>query len=70
MKSGSSGSVPASPDEGHVRLNSKYKGVSAAGNGWKSQAQVNGSLRYLGIFKTPEEAARQHDVAVRFGRSA
>lgn len=40
---------------------SKYIGVSAKGLGWQSQIRINGKCKYLGIFKTENEAAEKYN---------
>jgi len=51
---------------------SGFKGVSLQGLKWKAQIRVNGRHVHLGMFDTPEEAARVYDqAAVRhFGEFA
>lgn len=52
----------------------RYKGVRLDASGWwYASIRVNGVRKHLGIWKTPEEAARAYDMAARevhgdFGR--
>lgn len=41
----------------------KYKGVNKCGGRWQSNIRVNGCLKYLGSFKTKEEAAEAYNCA-------
>jgi hypothetical protein len=43
---------------------SGYKGVSPYRGRWQATIRVNGKLRWLGTYDTPEEAARVYDDAV------
>lgn len=48
------------------------KGISRVGRRWQAQIKHAGRSRYLGLFGTPEGAARAYDVAARelFGAHA
>jgi len=43
---------------------SRYKGVSPYRGKWQATIRLNGKLKWLGSFETPEEAARVYDDAV------
>jgi hypothetical protein len=43
---------------------SGFKGVSPYRGRWQATIRVNGKLRWLGTFNTPEDAARAYDDAV------
>jgi hypothetical protein len=43
---------------------SGYKGVSPYRGRWQATIRLNGKLRWLGTFNTPEDAARAYDDAV------
>ena len=47
---------------------SGFIGVSKLGGKWRAEFAVSGKNRYLGLFKTPEEAARARDSAVKSHR--
>jgi hypothetical protein len=51
---------------------SRYKGISPNGAGWKAEIGVRGVKRYLGTFASPTDAARAYDEAARaeFGEFA
>lgn len=41
--------------------NTTYRGVQKHRNRWKAYISVEGTARYIGSYKTPEEAARAYD---------
>lgn len=43
---------------------SGYKGVSPYRGRWQATIRLNGKLRWLGTYETPEDAARAYDDAV------
>lgn len=47
----------------------KFKGVYACkgsgSNGWQAQIRVGGTMNHLGVFRSPEEAARAYDEQAR-----
>lgn len=42
----------------------KYKGVSPYRGKWQATIRIDGKLKWLGSFETPEDAARAYDDAV------
>ncbi|MBB20243.1 MAG: hypothetical protein CMP20_12390 [Rickettsiales bacterium] len=42
-----------------------YKGVYRKGNRWKAEITITEGRKYLGLFKTPEQAAIAYDAAAR-----
>lgn len=38
-----------------------YKGVTKRKTSWEANLQLNGKTCYIGVFKTPEEAAKAYD---------
>lgn len=49
----------------HLKGKSEYRGVSwhAGAQKWTAKVQANGKEYYLGLFQSPEDAARTRDVA-------
>lgn len=43
--------------------NRRWKGVYKHNNKWKALLRSNGKIVYLGLYSTPEEAAKAYDVA-------
>ena len=39
----------------------RFRGAYPNGNGWQAQIKINGKLKYLGYFKTEEEAAKRYN---------
>lgn len=51
---------------------SQFKGVYPVGKKWQAMIRINGHLQHLGMFATPETAARAYNAAARqyFGEFA